>query len=91
MNQTDPLTSIILSSGQWGDLDFHGQFIEVRHAIVRRQITLTRTRKIRRVDMSPQFARVLRREGHAGTRRSHKGRLTGALDLLRPHTPADEQ
>ena len=44
---------------QWGDLDFHGQFIEVRRAIVRRQITTTKTHKIRRVDMSPQLAQVL--------------------------------
>ena len=46
---------------QWGDLDFRGQFIEVRRAIVRRQITTTKTHKIRRVDMSPQLAQVLQR------------------------------
>ena len=44
---------------QWGDVDFHGQFIEVRRAIVRRQITTTKTHKIRRVDMSPQLAHIL--------------------------------
>jgi integrase len=46
---------------QWGDLDFRGQFIEVRRAIVRRQITTTKTHKIRRVDMSPQLSQVLQR------------------------------
>ena len=45
---------------QWGDIDFHGQFIEVRRAIVRRQETTTKTHKIRRVDMSPQLAYTLR-------------------------------
>jgi integrase len=45
---------------QWGDLDFRGQFIEVRRAIVRRQVTTTKTHKIRRVDMSPQLAQVLK-------------------------------
>ena len=38
---------------QWGDIDFAGQFIEVRWAVVRRQVTSTKTHKIRRVDMSP--------------------------------------
>jgi integrase len=44
---------------QWGDLDFHGRFIEVRRAVVRRRITTTKTHKIRRVDMSGQLAGVL--------------------------------
>lgn len=44
---------------QWGDVDFHGQFIEVRRAVVRRKITTTKTHKIRRVDMSPQLATAL--------------------------------
>jgi len=44
---------------QWSDLDYHGRFIEVRRSIVRRQITTTKTHKIRRVDMSPQLAHVL--------------------------------
>ena len=44
---------------QWGDLDYHGQFIEVRRSIVRRQVTTTKTHKIRRVDMSRQLSTVL--------------------------------
>jgi integrase len=44
---------------QWSDLDFRGQFIEVRRAVVRRQVTTTKTHKIRRVDLSPQLATVL--------------------------------
>ena len=40
---------------RWNDIDFHGRFIEVRNAVVRRQETSTKTRKIRRVDVSPQL------------------------------------
>jgi integrase len=40
---------------QWGDVDFHGGFIEVRRAIVRGQLTTTKTRKVRRVDVTPQL------------------------------------
>ncbi len=44
---------------QWGDVDFHGGFLEIRRAIVRRKETTTKTHKIRRVDMSPQLRTVL--------------------------------
>ena len=37
---------------QWGDIDFHGGFIEVRRGVVLRQETTTKSHKIRRVDMS---------------------------------------
>ena len=37
---------------QWGDVDFHGGFIEVRRGVVLRQETTTKSHKIRRVDMS---------------------------------------
>ncbi len=40
---------------QWDDVYFHGGFIEVRRAIVRGQLTTTKTRKIRRVDVTPQL------------------------------------
>src|SRR5262249_19763154 len=40
---------------QWSDVDFHGGFIEVRRAIVRGQVSTTKTRKIRRVDLTPQL------------------------------------
>ncbi len=46
---------------QWGDVDFHGQFIEVRRGVVLRQVTTTKTHKIRRVDMSPQLQATLQR------------------------------
>src|SRR5207245_8596505 len=46
---------------QWEDVDFKGGFLEVRRGVVRRQITSTKTHKIRRVDMSPQLADTLRR------------------------------
>jgi len=45
---------------QWGDIDFAGQFIEVRRAEVRRQVTSTKTHRIRRVDMSPQLSGTLK-------------------------------
>ncbi len=43
----------------WEDVDFQGSFIEVRHNVVRRQETSTKTKKIRRVDLSPQLGREL--------------------------------
>jgi integrase len=44
---------------QWGDLDFHGRFLEVRCAIVRGRVVPTKSGKIRRVDLSPQLADTL--------------------------------
>ena len=44
---------------QWGDVDFAGQFLEIRRAVGRRRETTTKTHKIRRVDLSPQLALVL--------------------------------
>ena len=44
---------------QWGDVDFHGEFIEVRRGIVLRQETSTKTHKVRRVDMSRQLEEAL--------------------------------
>lgn len=46
---------------RWGDIDFHGRFIEVRHNVVRRQETSTKTEKIRRIDLSPKFGKELLR------------------------------
>lgn len=46
---------------QWGDIDFHGGFIEVRRGVVLRQETTTKSHKIRRVDMSQQLQDVLHR------------------------------
>src|SRR5689334_24222893 len=46
---------------QWPDVDFHGAFIEVHRAVVRRKMTTMKTYKIRRVDMSPQLAAELQR------------------------------
>jgi integrase len=37
---------------QWGDIDFHGGFIEVRRAVVLGKEATTKSHKIRRVDMS---------------------------------------
>lgn len=45
----------------WEDIDFQGSFIEVRHNVVRRQETSTKTKKIRRADLSPQLRSELLR------------------------------
>lgn len=44
---------------QWGAIDFHSRFIEVRRAIVRGKEVPTKSGKIRRVDMSGQLADTL--------------------------------
>ncbi len=44
---------------QWGDVDFRGGFLEVRRGVVLRQVTSTKSRKIRRVDMSRQLQETL--------------------------------
>jgi len=46
---------------QWGDIDFHGGFIEVRRGVVLRQVTTTKSHKIRRVDMSRHLQQELQR------------------------------
>jgi integrase len=46
---------------QWGDVDFHGRFIEVRRGVVLGEETTTKNHKIRRVDMSPQLQAALQR------------------------------
>jgi integrase len=46
---------------QWGDIDFHGRFIEVRHSVVLGQETTTKSHKIRRVEMSQQLHDTLKR------------------------------
>jgi len=46
---------------QFSDIDFHGEFIEVRRGVVLRQETTTKTHKIRRVDMSQQLHDTLRK------------------------------
>lgn len=45
---------------QWGDVDFHGRFIEVRRNRVAGRTTTPKNGKTRRVDMSTQFTQVLR-------------------------------
>ncbi len=46
---------------QWGDVDFHSGFLEVRRAVVMGDITTPKNHKIRRIDMSPQLADTLQR------------------------------
>src|SRR3990172_3016218 len=50
---------------QWGDLDFHGRFIEVRRGFSKGDLSTPKSGKPRRVDMSDQLATVL--EDHRRT------------------------
>jgi integrase len=43
----------------WGDVDFHGRFIEVRRNLVAGRLTTPKNGKTRRVDMSAQLTQVL--------------------------------
>lgn len=45
---------------EWGCVDFHGQFIEVRQSISMARMTTPKNKRIRRVDMSDQLSEVLR-------------------------------
>jgi integrase len=45
---------------QWGAIDFHGGFIEVRRGVVLRQETTPKSHKIRQVDMSQQLQATLK-------------------------------
>ena len=45
---------------RWGDIDWHGGFIEVRRNYVRDRLTTPKNRKARRVDMSAQLQETLR-------------------------------
>jgi len=45
---------------QWGDLDFHGRFIEVQRNYARRRISTPKSGESRRVDMSLELAQALK-------------------------------
>ena len=45
---------------QWGDVDFHGRFLEVRRNLVAGRLTTPKNRRSRRVDMSTQLTETLR-------------------------------
>jgi len=45
---------------QWGDVDFHSRFIEVRRNLVGGRVTTPKNGKTRRVDMSAQLTDALR-------------------------------
>jgi len=71
---------------QWGDIDFAGQFIEVRRAVVRRQVTSTKTHRIRRVDMSPQLSGTLKElKETRSLEASLKGTAMPEWAFLTPH------
>ena len=71
---------------QWGDIDFSGQFTEVRRAVVRRQVTSTKTHKVRRVDMSPQLSSTLKAlKETRSLEASLKGTVMPEWVFLTPH------
>ncbi len=71
---------------QWEDIDFRGAFIEVRHNVVRRQETSTKTNRIRRVDLSPQLqAELLRLKENLQLEALIKGRSFPKWVFLTPH------
>lgn len=45
---------------QWGDIDFHGRFINIQRAISRSEVGTPKNGKPRRVDMSNQLAATLK-------------------------------
>ncbi len=64
-----PLVSLLARTGlrigeacalQWGDIDFHGRFIEVRRNCVHYRITTPKNGKTRRVDLSQQLTDTLK-------------------------------
>ena len=71
---------------QWEDIDFLGSFIEVRHNVVRRQETSTKTNRIRRVDLSPQLqAELLKLKESLQLESSMKGYAFPKWVFLTPH------
>src|SRR5262249_22757893 len=64
-----PLFSLLARTGlrfgearalQWGDIDWHGRFIEVCHTFSKGQLTTPKSGKTRRVDMSRQLTETLK-------------------------------
>ncbi len=45
---------------QWGDIDFHGRFLEVRRNYARGKLTTPKNGKTRKVDMSLELTKTLR-------------------------------
>ncbi len=52
---------------QWGDLDFHGRFIDVKRQWNRATYSRTKSGKMRRVDMSRQLCEAIRQARDART------------------------
>ncbi len=68
---------------RWGDLDFHGRFIEVKRQWTRGAYAPTKSGKMRRVDMSRQLSEAMRQ-----AMESHRAELTGDGKELDPEEPA---
>ena len=45
---------------QWGDIDFKGRFIDVKRSVVRGKVTVPKSGKSRRVDMSLQLTDAMK-------------------------------
>jgi len=64
----------------WGDIDWHGKFVEVRQSCWQGNITTPKNGKARRVDMSDQLMAVLRSwKGHRAQEALSKGECLGDL------------
>lgn len=69
---------------QWGDLDSRGQFIDVRRGIVLGEVTTTKSKKIRRVDLSPQVLTVLHQLKEVRQLQAMNGREASPWVFLSP-------
>jgi integrase len=65
---------------QWGDIDFHGRFVEVQRNYARGQITTPKNGESRRVDMSKELTQALR---HLQTERQLEAAANGWTELPR--------
>jgi integrase len=65
---------------QWSDIDFRSGFLEVRRAVVRREVISTKNHKLRRVDMSPQLIDALHH-----MRETRELEATGGIRRVRFH------
>lgn len=45
---------------EWGHVDFHGRFIEVKQSVSRHRLTTTKSKRARKVDMSLQLTETLK-------------------------------
>ena len=67
---------------EWGDIDFGGRFIEIRRSLARGRVSLPKSGKSRRVDMSPQLKESLKQHRAESKRKGMKLGLGDAPELV---------